>query len=396
MCEFGINVAFPPKRVDITEYYERTFKVMAQQGVRICRIWLSDFSFNCYDYRGNKYDVNMRELGEVVSMASRYHIRFILVLFDFNEFTTTNVNWGNYEHTFRTSYVGRFLRKPSEFFLPEHFGMGLSKLNVVKTLFSEESLWAWELFNEVDLTKDYNLQTVSRWADDYSKEIRKCSAKPIYISFANPKHVDDAVRVIHNVHIGLHVYEWPYVEIYKSMIFWQGKYPSHWIMECGSASASSQEMIVGLMASILLSEQKQVAMPWFWEHALSLGIYYDLKKIVDFMKKHIEEGEHFEFKGGLGSNKRKINLSAIRKSWKASGLVNLLFKAAVTAKTMTARSNGGCLLRFESEKMLVAIEAQFSACVSICVEEFSLLDSCYVNGIQVKLYTRNLLSSGAK
>lgn len=393
MSEFSINVAFPTKRVDITEYYDQIFKMMAEQGITLCRIWLSDFSFNCYDYRGSKHDVNMEQLERVIALAGMYNIRFVLVLFDFNEFTTTNIHWQNFEHTFLTSYPGRYLREPNEFFLPEYFDMGVSKLNIVRKLFSDNALWAWELFNEVDLIKHYNPQRVSAWAHDYSKEVRKFSAKPIYISFASPKHVDEAARLMSTVNVSLHVYQWPYVELYKSIIFWQAKYPSHWIMECGSASASSQEMIVGLIVSMLLSEQRQVAMPWFWEHILRLGIYRDVKSIVDFIAAHTKETDRFQFMGSLGSNKRKVNLGVLRKSWRASGLKSLLFKAAVTAKTMTTKAKHGCVLRFESETMLVAIEAEFTERVEICANEFSLLDSCYVNGIRVTLYAKGTQQS---
>jgi hypothetical protein len=388
MYEFSINVAFPKKRVDITEYYDRMFKMMAQQDITVCRIWLSDFSFNCYDYRGSKYDVNMEQLERVIALAGTHSIRFVLVLFDFNEFTTTNIHWSNYEHTFLTSYPGRYLTQPNKFFLPKYFDMGVSKLNIVRKLFSDDALWAWELFNEVDLIKDYNPQRVSEWAHDYSKEIRKFSVKPIYISFASPKHVDEAVRLMSTVKVSLHVYQWPYVELYKSIIFWQAKYPSHWIMECGSASATAQEMIVGLIASTLLSEQRLVAMPWFWEHILGLGIYRDVKSIVDFIAAHTNETDRFQFMGSLGSNKRKINLGDLRKSWRASGLKSLLFKAAVTAKTMTTKAKPGCVLRFESERILVAIETEFTERVEICANDFTLLDACYVNGMRVTLYTK--------
>ena len=83
-------------------------------------------------------------------MASNYGVRFIPVLFDFNEFSTTDVHWSNYEHTFQTSYLSSFLDQPGEFFLPEYFEIGLSKLNKLKEIFNEENIHAWELFNEVD------------------------------------------------------------------------------------------------------------------------------------------------------------------------------------------------------------------------------------------------------
>ncbi len=389
MFEFGINVAFPPKRSDISEYYERIFKLMWQQGLSICRVWLSDFSFNYYNHRDQTYDLNMNHLAGIASIASAYGIRLVPVLFDFNEFSTTNVHWSNYEHTFRTSFISKYLKRPRDFFLAEHFELGLSKLNKLKSIFNEENLYAWELFNEVDLAKDYNLQTVARWAADYSNEIRKCSSKPIYISLSNPKHLDDAARSLQNVDVALHIYQWPYKDIYKNLIFWQKKYPSHWIMECGSPIASSQDMLVGLLASFILSNHRQAAMPWFWEHILSLKIYDDLKSMVAFLSQHMEDGEHFEFVGELGANVRNINLNVIRNNLKLSGIRSLLFKASVTAKTMTSKSNGVCLLKFQSHKMLVTIETQSSDGLSIHPTRFCLLDSCCVNGVRITLYGRN-------
>src|SRR5882724_10846335 len=149
MSDFGINVAFPPKRVDISEYYERIFRLMCEQGVTICRFWLSDFSFNYYNYRNSQHELNLGELAKIVSMASLYNVKFIPVLFDFNEFSTSNVHWSNYEHTFHTSYISRYLKRPIEFFLEEYFELGLSKLSALKAIFNEDRVYAWELFNEV-------------------------------------------------------------------------------------------------------------------------------------------------------------------------------------------------------------------------------------------------------
>jgi hypothetical protein len=389
MFEFGINVAFPPKRVNISDYYERVFKLMCQQGVRVCRIWLSDFSFNYYSYCGKTYDLNMSHLVRIVSIASIYNIRFIPVLFDFNEFSTTNVHWSNYEHTFRTSFLSKYLNRPGDFFLPEHFEIGLSKLSGLRSIFNEDNLYAWELFNEVDLTKEYSLQAVTRWAADYSSKIREYSSKPIYISFSNPKHLEEAVRSLQDVNVALHIYQWPYKDIYKNLIFWQKKYPSHWIMECGSPKATSQDMLMGLLASFILCNHRKVPLPWFWEHILSLQMYDDLKSIMKFISQHIEDGEHFEFVGELGSNRRSINLNIIRNNLKLSGIRNLLFKARVTARTMASKSNSICLLRFESSKMLVAIETELAPYLSINQNQFRLLDSYCVKGIKVTLYSKN-------
>ena len=388
MSDFGINVAFPPKRVDISEYYERIFRLMCEQGVTICRIWLSDFSFNYYNYRNSQHELNLGELAKIVSMASLYNVKFIPVLFDFNEFSTSNVHWSNYEHTFHTSYISRYLKRPIEFFLEEYFELGLSKLSALKAIFNEDRVYAWELFNEVDLMKDYEVHTVARWVTNYSSEITKCSSKPIYLSFSNPKYIDEALQFVTNVKLALHIYQWPYRQTYKNLVFWQKKYPSLWIMECGSPRASSQDIIVALIASFVLNNRKQVAMPWFWEHILALRIYEDLNSILMVINRHIEEGEQFHFSGELGTNNRGIDVGAIRNHLKLSAVGSLLFKAAVTLKTMTSRASRLCFLTFTSDRMVITIETQFAPSASIDHDRFSLLDSCSVPGITVNLYNR--------
>ena len=46
--ELAINVAFPPKRCDPLAYYLGILEEMQRQGIRVFRLWLSDFSFNYY------------------------------------------------------------------------------------------------------------------------------------------------------------------------------------------------------------------------------------------------------------------------------------------------------------------------------------------------------------
>ena len=100
-----INIAFPPKRKDFVEYYRSIFHSIREQNITVCRIWLCDFSFNYYCYNGLTYDLNIGQFEQVIAEGFAIGIQFIPVLFDFNEFSSTNINWYDREHVFENSFL---------------------------------------------------------------------------------------------------------------------------------------------------------------------------------------------------------------------------------------------------------------------------------------------------
>lgn len=389
MYELGINLAFPPKRINQAKYYEDLIEEMSRQGLTIYRLWLSDFSFNYYSFRGEAYDFNMEMLAHVGAMGAARGMKVIPVLFDFNEFTTTNIHWSDYEHTFQTSFISKFLKEPKDFFHTDNIGIGLSKFLKVREVLTEENIYAWELFNEIDLVKGFNHVTALDWATQFSSEVRRTSEKPIYLSFADPNYIGKSAGVSTNFKLAIHTYKWPYNEFYKNLIYWQNKYPLHWVMEFGDLKATKSELLVALVASFILNGDRQIAMPWYWETTLKACVYDHLRQVLDQICEYIRPGDCYKFTGELGGGRRSTRYSGVWNTFKLSGLRGLMSKAVTTFEVLPSKSRGGCHLKFENDRQRIIIEADFLQNPASEQSESSPLKVCDIDGIMVKIYARS-------
>lgn len=388
MYEIGINLAFPPKRVNQAKYYEDIIKEMSRQGLTVFRLWLSDFSFNYYRYRGEEYDFNIDLLTYVHTLSAARGLKVIPVLFDFNEFNTTNIHWSDYEHTFQTSFINKFLKMPKDFFRSENIEIGLSKFFKVKEIFAEENIYAWELFNEIDLVKGFDLVSALDWATKFSTEIGRGSKKPIYLSFADPKYVDKSAGVSTDLKLAIHTYRWPYNEFYKNLIYWQNKYASHWVMEFGDVNASKSELLVALLASFILNRERQIAMPWFWDTTLNTNVYQHLSEMLDEISEYVKPGDNYEFTGDLGTRNTSLSYDRIRKTFKMSGLRGVISKAATIMGVSSVRPRGKCLLKFENERHRIVIDADFLQSPVSERDPSNLIRTCDIGGTTLKVFAK--------
>ncbi|MDD4289819.1 MAG: hypothetical protein PHH83_00900 [Patescibacteria group bacterium] len=354
-----INIAFPPKRTDPVEYYRKVFILAKNQKVNICRIWLSDFSFNYYKYRNKEYIFRIDEFESIIKLAASLDIKIILTLFDFNEFSSTNINWDDKEHTFETSLGCNFFNKPIDFFYVENIEYGLSKFHKMLEIFDKyKNLYAWELFNEIDHVKGFNFSIIYKWLNLYIDNIKQNSDKPIYISFSNPQLLKKYSKKLKNINIGLHVYEWPYKEFYKNVIFWQNKYKDNWIMEFGSEKMEKDGILISMISSLILNINNTVAVPWFWERFLQLNIYNDFLIIFDFLSKYINKEDRFIFVGRLGSVKQRIDNKKVINSFKLSiesSFIKIFFHLLFFLKSLL-KFNKNHILLFENKKYFIYIK----------------------------------------
>lgn len=388
MYELAINLAFPPKRVNQAEYYEDVLEEAARQGLTIFRLWLSDFSFNYYSFRGETHDFNLDLLAHVGSAGASRGMKVIPVLFDFNEFTTTNIHWSDYEHTFQTSFISKFLKEPKDFFHSDNLEIGLSKFLKIREILAEGNIHAWEIFNEIDLVKGFNHKSALDWAGRFSEQIGRVSEKPIYLSFADPTHVGKPAGVPPHFKLAIHTYSWPYSEFYKNVIYWQNKYPLNWVMEFGSPNATRAELLVALVASFILNQGRLVAMPWYWDETLKTHVYTSLRKVLDQIGEYVRPGDRYEFTGELGGGRRSPRYRDVRNTLKLAGLRGLLSKARTTARLLTPAPPGGCHLKFENERLTIVIDADFLQSASPERNGATLLTACDADGVRLKVYAR--------
>lgn len=353
--KFGINVAFPPKRMDIVEYYKKIFNLMNKNNIYICRIWLCDFSFNYYNFSGKEYQLNVEELRKIVKLGELKNIKFIPVLFDFNEFSTTNINWDDYEHTFNTSFISNFVKRPIDFFDLINIELGFSKFLGLRNIFNDNNVFAWELFNEVDQTKGFEQKIIFDWSKKYSEKINKLSMRPIYISIGNPSLMKNLKNLFPENFISLHTYQWPYSNCYKNVIFWQSKYPENWIMEFGNEKFSQDDAFISLISSFLLNNNRKVALPWFWDDIIKSKAFENFCKFAEFIDQFIGANDKFEFTGRLGEVKKSFNSKKIKSSLKLVGVRNTFIKLATLTKILMKNASTNEELKFENKNTIILI-----------------------------------------
>lgn len=352
----GLNAAFPPKREDVFEYYKNIFNLMEKNAINICRIWLCDFSFNYYNFCKKEYKVNFEILKKVVEFGKTKNIKFIPVLFDFNEFSNTDVNWHDHEHTFKTSFIAKFVKSPIEFFDIINMELGLSKFLGLRNIFNESNVFSWELFNEVDQIEGYDQKVVLEWFKEYTGKIENFSTKPVYISFGNPSLINDVDNLLLRNKIAIHTYQWPYSNCYKNVIFWQSKYPQSWMMEFGNKDFIKKDILISLISSFLLNGKKKIAMPWFWDDVLRSNIYSEFLEFTEYINSLPESDHLFKFTGDLGATNNLFDSKKIKNSIKLAGIRNTFKKIKIFANVMLKNKSKNEKIKFDSASLGIVVQ----------------------------------------
>jgi hypothetical protein len=353
--ELAINAAFPPKRCDPVPYYTRLFDRMAQEGVGVLRLWFSDFSFNYYRAGASEHVVRLESLGRVVAAARERSLRILPVLFDFNEFSNTNVHWKERDHSFRSSFLARVLAAPMEFFEPSRLELGLSKFRCMHKIIGTAAA-GWELFNEVDQVEGFRLGPVAEWVRRFTQEVRAYGVNDIYLSFSDPSLIKDGSRLLPGMSLGLHTYGWPYSAIYENVIYWQASFPESWVMEFGNEHASAEALLAAMVASHLLNASGRVAVPWYWDRVLSLGVFPPFRRIEAFLDERCGSGRGFEFVGTLGRRGLACpTRSQVLRTFKFAGLRGVVRKGVALFDAWRSSVERHPGLVFESRTHRVAL-----------------------------------------
>ncbi|HEX6370743.1 MAG TPA: hypothetical protein VF006_17635 [Longimicrobium sp.] len=338
-ADLAINVGFPPMRRDPVRYYEDVFDRMRADGVSVFRFLMTDFSFNCYAHGGRSFDRGMEALERVMAAARARGLRAIPVLFDFNELSHTNVEWSEYDHTFRSSFLSSVLARPMDLFAPEALELALGKFRRVREVVGGAA-YAWELFNEVDQVDGFALPAVAAWARTFGAAVRQADGLPVYLSFANPGHVPAFRAAVPEVRVGIHVYGWPCRAFEENVVYWQSRFPECWVMEFGHPQATVPSLLAALSAGFLLNRERRVALPWYWDRVLELRAFHAFRPVLAFLEEHAGDGG-FEFVGTLRREMPRPTAAALVSTFKLTGVRGVLSKARAVAAARLARPAAG-------------------------------------------------------
>lgn len=185
----GLNTCWSGGRG--TYDYDDWFKALADAGINLVRIWMAPWCFGIEWDQLGRY--NLREawkLDYVIKLAEKYNIYVILCLMNHGQLSTVNnPQWNDNPYN---KAKGGPLSKPEEFWVSEEakdlFKRRLRYI-VARWGYSTHVL-AWELWNEVDLTDNYETAraSVAQWHKEMASYIKQIDPYKhlVTTSFANP------------------------------------------------------------------------------------------------------------------------------------------------------------------------------------------------------------------
>ncbi len=173
----GANVCWDgPRGVSM---YEEWLPRYAEQGGNWLRVWLSPhwvtFAMNT---RESGYDrVDQRSawrLDEVLALSERLDMRMMAAIDSFNIASTNKRFYGQYDEAPYARANGGPLDAPEEYFTDaEMLRSYRNRLRYLVARYGYSThLFAWEFWNEVDGTTNYDSETVAAWHAEMARRLR--------------------------------------------------------------------------------------------------------------------------------------------------------------------------------------------------------------------------------
>ncbi len=204
----GMNLAWPKDRGLLD--YRDWFKKLHDNGGNLTRIWMAPWSLGIETELGN-YGPRQKQafmLDKIVDMAADEGLYIMLTLVPHGEYSTkVNPEWDKNPYSIKNDGL---LDKPEEFFTnPAAKKAFKNRLRYILARWGYSgNIMAWELFNEVDLTDNYQSDPVSDW---HSEMFDYLKAHDTYrhlltTSFSNPNN-DPAIWNLSQIDIiQTHIY----------------------------------------------------------------------------------------------------------------------------------------------------------------------------------------------
>lgn len=192
--------------------YERWFRKMRDNGINLARLWMASWSFAIEWKKLGYYDLeNAWRLDWILNEAERSDIYIMLCLINHGQFSASvNPEWGNNPYNSR---LGGPLRTPPEFFTnQEAISIFERRLRYILARWGYSThLMAWEFWNEVDLTDNYEAEVVRKWHGEMSAWLRLNDPYRhlISTSFSNP-YADEKMWDLETIDFSqVHMYNTP-------------------------------------------------------------------------------------------------------------------------------------------------------------------------------------------
>jgi hypothetical protein len=166
VCWFGARGTFD---------YDEWFSAMSKAGENITRIWMAPWAFGIEWRKLGYYDLaEAWRLDYVVRKAEEEGIYIILCLMNHGQLQSGGLTGQWNENPYNVKNGGS-LSKPEDFWTDEN-AMDLFKRRlryIVDRWGYSTHILAWELWNEVELTDNYDFGVVAKWHEEIAEYMRK-------------------------------------------------------------------------------------------------------------------------------------------------------------------------------------------------------------------------------
>ncbi|NLG82889.1 MAG: hypothetical protein GX490_10315 [Bacilli bacterium] len=170
----GQNTAWYTSSTRRTYDYDVWFSKMHENGANAARIWLATWGFSLH--WGSNYDEfrldRAAELDRVLDLAQEYDIFILLTLINHGQFSANvNAEWSKNPWNVIN---GGILSKPNQFFYNKKAKDTYKSqlLYIIGRYGYSSNIIAWELWNEVDWTDDFNTLDVRTWHREMTEFIK--------------------------------------------------------------------------------------------------------------------------------------------------------------------------------------------------------------------------------
>jgi hypothetical protein len=303
----GENVGWPHDGG--TYDYDLWLGKLAKSGGNYLRIWMANHwnplgleSIASQDGYGDglgRYDQRSAwRVDYILDLADRLDMRVLMCIESFN---TVDAG-GDFEGWRDSAYNaanGGPCRKPFDFFTS----------NQAKQLFKRRlqyvaarwgyatSVFAWELWNEVDLATGYQSEPVANWHREMATYLRACDpwAHPITTSFSNTEGDKAVDKLTMLDFLQSHMYGAPDIaaaiaNVDRSKVteyrkpHYIGEFGIHWLPDDNASDPDGLHLHNGLWAS-MLSGSAGTAMVWWWDSYIEpRDLYHHFAPVAAFAR----------------------------------------------------------------------------------------------------------------
>jgi hypothetical protein len=176
--------------------YDRWLPQYAKEGCNYWRAWLSPewttFGLNTRESGYGRIDMaNAWRLDQEIEQSERLGLHVLLCIDSFNILLSRQQGDGGWEYSAYTSANGGPCRNPADYFTnAEMLQAYRDRLRYLVARWGySPAVFAWEFWNEVDLTDDYQSDRVTAWHRDMARYLRSLDPWQhlITTSTSNPK-----------------------------------------------------------------------------------------------------------------------------------------------------------------------------------------------------------------